>query len=250
MPEEPFSTPQNAPETPENPAPPAGATSTPAATPPPTAATAPQAESAAAVPPEPPPAAESQAPESPQPKPPGKARRFLRRLWRWTLIVLVVFGLGFVAATRVLYVPARRSAQQAQAQAQQAVQQAQSLQDQLKQVQSQRDALQQEVKNAQQASDRAMLEAALSGALAEAYAVRVALKDEDATGARLHAEALGRALQTLQQKTPAAHRDLVAQMQKQVAEIQANLDSPGYADRQLRALIQHLQALKEVVLSP
>ncbi len=246
MPEEPFSASEN---TPESPAPTAGATPALAAgTTPPAAETRPEAGAAASAS-EPPPAAEGQPPEPP-PQPPSKARRFLRRLWRWTLTVLVVFGLGFVAATWVLYVPARRSAQQAQAQAQQAAQQVQDLQNQLQQVQSQRDALQEEVKSAQQASDRATLEAALSDALAEAYAVRLALKAEDATGAGLHAEALGRALEVLQQKTPAAHRDLVAQMQKQAADIQANLDSPGYADRQLRALIQHLQALKEVVLSP
>ncbi len=249
MPEEPFSAPQNTPETPENPAPPAGTTPTPATTPPPTATTAPQAETTASAASEPPPAAEGQTPEPP-PQPPSKARRFLRRLWRWTLTVLVVFGLGFVAATWLLYVPARRSAQQAQAQAQQAAQQVQDLQNQLQQVQSQRDALQEKVNSAQQAADQAMLEAAFSDALAEAYAVRLALKDEDATGAKLHADALGRALQTLQQKTPAAHRDVVAQMQKQVADIRANLDSPGYADRQLRALIRNLQVLKGVVLSP
>ncbi|HFC09224.1 MAG TPA: hypothetical protein ENJ54_05155 [Chloroflexi bacterium] len=250
MPEEPFSAPQNTSEAPETPAPAAGATPSPAVATPPAAETNPEAGAAPASAPELPPAAEGQPAEPPQSKPPSKARRFLRRLWRWTLVVLVVFGLGFVAATWRLYVPARNAARQAQAQAQQAAQQVQDLQTQLQQVQSQRDALQEEVESAQQASDRAMLEAALSDALAEAYAVRLALKDEDATGASLHAEALGRALQALQQKTPTAHRDLVAQMQKQAADIQANLDSPGYADRQLRALIQHLQALKEVVLSP
>ena len=250
MPEEPVSASRNTPEAPETPAPAGGATPSPAAATPPAAEAGPQAAASPASAPEPPSAAEGQPPEPPQSKPPSKAKRFLRRLWRWTLTVLVVFGLGFVAATWLLYVPAKRSMQQAQAQAQQAAQQVQSLQNQLQQAQSQRDALQQEVENARQASDRAMLEAALSDALAEAYAVRLALKDEDATGAGLHAEALGRALQALEQKTPAAHRDLVAQMQKQANDIQANLDSPGYADRQLRALIQHLQALKEVVLSP
>ncbi len=248
MPEEPLPVSQNPSESSQTSA---SGGKAPAAAPQPSASEAAfQAGAAPAASPEPPTTAESASSEPSQPKPPGKAKRFLRRLWRWTLTVLVVFGLGFVAATWRLYVPARNTARQAQAQAQKAAQQVKDLQGRLQQVQSQRDALQQQLQGAQKANDNAVLEAALSDALAEAYAVRVALKDEDATGARLHAEALGRALQALQQKTPAAHRDLVVQMQKQAADIQSNLDSPGYADRQLRALIQHLEALRSVVLSP
>ncbi len=181
------------------------------------------------------------------PKPPSKARRFVRKLWRWTLSFLVVFGLGFVVAAWVLYRPARQQAQQAQQAAQQAADEVQALQGKLQQAQSQAKSLQDQIAAMQDTVQQAQLEAAVDQALAEAYAVRLALKEGDHTGATLHAEALGKALQALAQVVPSEHAEVVKAMQSQFSEMQGKLDSPNYADRQLRAMIQHLMALKDVL---
>jgi len=188
-------------------------------------------------------------PETPPPssKTPSKARRFARKLWRWTLGFLVVFGLGFVVAAWMLYRPAHQQAQQARQSAQAASQQAQTLQNQLQQSQNQVKSLQGQIAALQENAKQAQLEATIDQTLAEAYAVRIALKDNDNTGAALHAEALGKALQALSDIVPAEHADVVNALQSQFTDIQHKLDSPTYADRQLRALIQHLMALKNVL---
>lgn len=202
--------------------------------------------------PEPPPAPEMPPmPETPpppeEPKPESKARRFFRRLVRWTLGVLIVFGIGFVAATWLLYKPARNAAAEAQAAATKAAQQAQDAQGQLLSAQSQIKSLQQKLDEVQGQVSGAQMTAALATAKAEVYATRLALKDGDETGARLHAEALANALAALKDVVPSEHQDVVTDMQAQVAEAQAKLDSPNYADRQLRAVEQHLLALEDLL---
>lgn len=44
-------------------------------------------------------------PETEEPKKEGKVRRFFRRLFRWTLGILILLGLGFIAAIYALYRP-------------------------------------------------------------------------------------------------------------------------------------------------
>ncbi len=44
-------------------------------------------------------------PEPEQPKKTGRVRRFFRNLIRWTLSILIIFGIGFLVAVFVLYRP-------------------------------------------------------------------------------------------------------------------------------------------------
>jgi len=178
----------------------------------------------------------------PEPKPESKMRRFLRRLFRWVLGILIVFGLGFVAASWLLYRPARQAAEKAQAAAEAASQQAEAAQGQLLEVQVKD--LQQQLQQAQEAAQAAQLKEALAEAYANAYALRLALKDGDATGARLHAEALAKALDTLKNLVPSEHQGVVADLQKQVADVQVKLDSPTEADWQMHNIIHNLTTLK------
>ncbi|GAB4472973.1 MAG: hypothetical protein Kow0088_07910 [Anaerolineales bacterium] len=50
----------------------------------------------------------SPAPAAVAPKKEGRLRRFLRQLVRWTLGILILVGIGFVAAILVFYMPLRR----------------------------------------------------------------------------------------------------------------------------------------------
>ena len=183
----------------------------------------------------------------PEPQPESKIRRFFRRLFRWILGFLIVFGLGFVAASWLLYRPARQAAEQAQAAAETASQQAEAAQGQLLEVQAQVKDLQQQLQQAQDDARMAQLQEAMAEAYANAYALRLALKDGDVTGARLHAEALSKALDALKGLAPGEHQEIVADLQKQVADVQAKLDSPNYADRQVRNIIRNLTTLEDLL---
>lgn len=49
-------------------------------------------------------------PSAPIPQTESRLRRFLRQLVRWTLGILILLGIGFVAALLLLYMPMRREA--------------------------------------------------------------------------------------------------------------------------------------------
>lgn len=183
----------------------------------------------------------------PKPKPESKMRRLLRRLFRWILGILIIFGLGFVTASWLLYRPARHAAEKAQAAAEAASRQAEVAQGQLLEVQAQVKDLQHQLQQAQEAAQAAQLKEVMAEAYANAYALRLALKDDDATGAHLHAEALAKALDALKNLVPPEHQAVVVDLQKQIADVQAKLDSPNYADRQVRNIIHNLTTLKDLL---
>ncbi len=186
-------------------------------------------------------------PEGAQPRPEGKVRRFFRRLLRWAVGLLVVFGLGFVAALWALYLPMRAQASQAQTEAQKAAQEVETLKGQLADAQQQIQTLKQQLQDAQQHTADLQTRLALTESLADAYATRLALKEGDAVGAGLYMDAMLKSLDALRASVPAEHVQAVQDMVQQAEEIRSNLDSPSYADRKLRGLVQNLQALEDVL---
>ena len=183
----------------------------------------------------------------PEDKPPSKARRFLRRVFRWAIGLLIVFGLGFSAALWLFYRPARQQAQQATAQAQQAQKQAQDLQAQVALLQKQNSALQKSVTEQSQAMHTAASRWALAEAQANACAARLALQNGDTTGAQLYTERLQTALQALKANVPAAQQPGVEAMLSDLQDLKARLDSPNYAARQLRVIQEHLDTLGKLL---
>ncbi len=200
----------------------------------------PEAESqAAAEPPQPP---------SP-PKPEKQAKKkpgFFRKVWRTVLVALVLFGIGFVTAAWFLYRPARQKAAAVPAlQAQLAAEQS-KVSTLKKQVAS----LQAEIQNQQDTVKQAKMRVALAEAMKSAYAARLALAENDATGANIQVAALEKALRTLQETVPDEQKSAIQDLLSQTADIRSKLDSPAYADRQLKALIAHLQALGDLIATP
>jgi DNA repair exonuclease SbcCD ATPase subunit len=55
-------------------------------------------------------------PAEPEPEPESRSRRFARLAFRWTLGVLIVFGLGFLTALLTLYQPATQNLDRAESQ--------------------------------------------------------------------------------------------------------------------------------------
>ncbi len=183
----------------------------------------------------------------PEDKPPSKARRFLRRVFRWVIGLLIVFGVGFSAALWLFYRPARQQAQQATAQAQQARKQAQDLQAQVALLQKQNSTLQKSVTEQTQAMRTAASRWALAEAQANACAARLALQKGDTTGAQLYTERLQTALQALKANVPAAQQPGVEAMLSDLQDLRARLDSPNYAARQLRVIQEHLDTLDKLL---
>jgi len=198
------------------------------------------------------PEAESQAAaEQPQSPPkPEKAEKkkpgFFRKVWRAVLVALVLFGLGFVTAAWFLYKPAHQVATTVPTlQAQIAADQS-KISDLQKQVTS----LQDEIQSQQDTVQQAKMRVAFAEALKSAYAARLALAENDATGANIQIAALEKALHTLQDTVPDAQKSTIGDLLSQAADIRSKLDSPAYADRQLKALIAHLQALGDLIANP
>ncbi len=189
----------------------------------------------------------SEATPASQKKEESKVRRFFRRLLRWVVGLLVVFGLGFVAALWAFYLPMRSKALQAEADAQKAAQEVSTLKGQLADAQSKIQSLETQLQQAQQDVTNTQTRLALTEALADAYAARLALKDGDAVGAGLYVDAMLKSLDTLASLVPPEHAQAVTEMQQQVQDIRENLDSPSYADRKIRGVVQNLLALEDVL---
>ncbi len=182
-----------------------------------------------------------------QKKKESKPRRFFRRLLRWTVGLLVVFGLGFVTALWAFYLPMRSNALQAEADVRKAAQEISALKGQLADAQSKIQSLEAQLQQAQQNVTNTQTRLALTEALADAYAARLALKDGDAVGAGLYVDAMLKSLDALASLVPPDHAQAVTEMQQQAQDIRKNLDSPSYADRKIRGLVQNLLALEDIL---
>jgi len=200
----------------------------------------PEAESHAAATPSQPPS-----PSQPE-KPPKKKPGFFHKVWRTVLVALVLFGLGFVTAAWFLYRPAHQKASAVPALQAKLADEQSKVATLKKQVES----LQAEIQSQQDTVKQAKMRVAFAEALKSAYAARLALAENDATGANIQIAALEKALHTLQDTVPDAQKSTIGDLLSQVADIRSKLDSPAYADRQLKALIAHLQALGDLIANP
>jgi FtsZ-binding cell division protein ZapB len=88
--------------------------------------------------------------ETPSPKEETRARRFFRKVIRWTAGLLVVFGLGFLAAVFTIYTPKVDELGQSQNEINQAGDTITSLEDQISTLQNQIDELNNQIDNLNQ----------------------------------------------------------------------------------------------------
>lgn len=119
------------------------------------------------------------------PLPEGRFRRGFRLVIRWTAGLLLVFALGFLAATLSLYLPKSREVVRVEDQLKQANTSIQALEDTIDAVNLQLDAAGKNQEIQQEALDSANLHTMILSALADVTQGRLALVDDDFEGARL-----------------------------------------------------------------
>ena len=148
-------------------------------------------------PPEPPEAAEAPADSDPAaaedkppavppaPQPEGRFRRGFRLFIRWTAGLLLVFALGFLAATILLYLPKSREVVREGDRLDQANATIQELEEQIEAVNLQLEAAENNQEIQQEALDSANLHTMILSALADVTQGRLALASDDPEGARL-----------------------------------------------------------------
>jgi hypothetical protein len=121
----------------------------------------------------------------PAPAPEGRFRRGFRLFIRWTAGVLLVFALGFLAATIALYLPKSREVVRTQDRLNEANTTIQEFEDQLAAVNLQLEAAENNQEIQQEALDSANLHTMILSALADVTQGRLALVNEDIEGTRL-----------------------------------------------------------------
>ena len=179
-------------------------------------------------------------------------KRFLRRLLRWLIGLLVVFILGAVAATLVLYRPAAEKLLQAQSalkqvQGQIADQQAKkdSLNRRLTEVQARVETLEADNQTLQAELEAAGLYATLLSALVDLTGARLALASNDPASARVYLSNMPAALENLSALLGVRERTLVVPMQRRLEQAVDNLEGDQYATQSdLNVLANNLVQLK------
>ena len=149
------------------------------------------------------------------PKPVRQTPAWLSTSLRWGLVVLVAVVLGAVFITLVYHLPLQRNFKQVSSDLDSANAQVSDLTDQVSELTASIETLQQAV------ADRS-LQLAITLALADVRASKLAIVADDPAGARLAVTRVIQALDTLAELIDKDNRDIVANMQDKAD--QANTD--------------------------
>ncbi|MFH1007838.1 MAG: hypothetical protein V1800_10090 [Candidatus Latescibacterota bacterium] len=179
-------------------------------------------------------------------------KRFFRRLFHWTVGLLVVFILGAVAARFVLYHPAaekllRGETALEQARLQIAAQEAEedSLNRWLAEVRARLETSHADNQALQAEVDAAGLYVTLLSVLADVTGARLALASNDPASARAYLSNAPAALEHLAALLGAERSNVVVPMQNRLAQAMENLQSDRYAAQSdLNVLANALVQLK------
>lgn len=201
-------------------------------------------EPAAGAPPEPPPSpADKSAPVEE-----SKIRRFLRRLFRWTVGVAIVFALGVLAALFLFYQPKVRQLSEARAELDQANEKILSLQADIEQLEARVEelsALEEANQSLQQELSAANLRIRILAALADTYAAQYALALGDVDNARAQLSNTPKTLGEIENNVPAAHKERVDKMVQRLDLVLDEIDSdPQAAESDLGVLANNLIQLE------
>ncbi|HEY9089905.1 MAG TPA: hypothetical protein VIO36_17165 [Anaerolineaceae bacterium] len=127
---------------------------------------------------------ESTAPSIDVPRGESRFNRFMRRLLRWALLVVVLFGAGVIVTYLFLYRPLQARANLAQSNLEQAQRDLSSAQSRLNEAEGQLKSMQTQVEQAAQDVTRAKNRAALQTVRTDLALARLALANKDGPAAR------------------------------------------------------------------
>jgi hypothetical protein len=170
-----------------------------------------------------------QAPVPEEPKEESDARRFFRRALRWTLGLMIVFGLGFIAAIFSLYRPEVQGYRQRLKGLQNDLQAAEA---RIAELEERVEALapleaQNEVLLAAQGDYE--LHVAILEARVDVTNALLALAEEDMPLARVSLQRTGEALEAIESLLPIDQRDIVVAMEQRLDLVRTEIEEDSYA---------------------
>jgi len=175
-------------------------------------------------------------PEEGAPKDESKARRFFRMLLRWTLGLLIVFGVGFLTAVYMLYRPEvqlnRELQNQLQSQQQAAEQQVAELESQIGELEAQVDDLSPlAAENEELLAAQVEFEVHISilDARMDVSNALLALAMDDPAKARVSLDRTGETLANLSSLLPADQRGMVTSMEQRLELALTEIEADPYA---------------------
>ena len=153
----------------------------------------------------------------PAPPPEGRFRRGFRLVIRWTAGLLLVFALGFLAATLSLYLPKSREVVRVDDRLQQANKEYAELEADLEAVNLELEAAGKNQEIQQEALDAANLHTLILSALSDVTEARLALTDSDFEGARLALTNTPETFQSIAALVESDQADTVTTMDQRLA---------------------------------
>lgn len=175
------------------------------------------------------------------PKPARQAPGWLTAFLRWGLVILLAFALGAVLVTLVFYLPLQQDHKQVSSDLQSANADIVDLTGKVDQLTADNETFQQDLADTS-------LKQAITGALSEVRAARLAIAVDDPAGARLAVTRVIQSLDILASLIDNDNRDIVANLQEKAGlantDLQAGLKAALPALEQLDAnLISLLNTL-------
>jgi uncharacterized protein HemX len=193
--------------------------------------------------------------ETEPPKKESRVRRFFRKLFRWTLGILVIIGLGFLAAVFLIYQPKVAELNQAYAnleniQATLTAQDAQiaDLENQVASLEQQLESLQGENATLLSTQSDCQLHTALLQARANVMDAQVALYAENPTQARTLLEDTGELLNSVETMLPKDTQGVIAPLQARLDLALSELETdPDTAIKDLSILAGDLLEIENTL---
>lgn len=192
-------------------------------------------------------------PVKPVKTPPEKQRPSIWiRLLRWTIAILIVFGLGFIVAVFLLYLPTRQNLTATQSELRAARQEVENVQtgadQEITQLQNriaELEALETRNQELLEETQDTRLHVVLLGVLSDVYRAQLALEQEDPTRANLALAKTGEKLDQMSELLPAGQAEVVSDMQERLDLALAEISDDVFAAQSdLLVLVNMLQELE------
>jgi hypothetical protein len=159
------------------------------------------------------------------PAPPSRFRRFLKQLIRWTFGILIIFGLGFLLAMFILYLPNRQVAGQAQTSLQQSRQEVQDLKSKLDGLQ----AIQNDLQSAQDKLANANLHVAILSARIDVANAQLAMAQNQPEKAHLALDKTADTLATIGGQVDQNQKKVITDLDSRLTLALGEIDANPYA---------------------
>jgi alkylation response protein AidB-like acyl-CoA dehydrogenase len=159
------------------------------------------------------------------PAPPSRFRLFFQKLLRWTFGILIIFGLGFLLAMFILYLPNRQASGQVMSDLQQSRQEAADLQSKLDGLKS----LQNDLQAAQNELGNANLHVAILSARNDVANAQLAMAQNQPEKAHLALDKTGDTLTMIGGLVDQSQKKVITNLESRLTLATGEIDANPYA---------------------